>query len=43
MKFSFEEEQLLFAEAIREMLKKFCSPEIINNFTESDSATIPEL
>ena len=43
MKFSFEEEQLLFAEAIREMLKKFCSPEIINHFTESDSATIPKL
>jgi len=43
MKFSFEDEQLLFAEAIREMLKKHCSPEVINEFAESDSDTIPEL
>ena len=43
MKFSFEEDQLLFAEATREMLKKDCSPEAINDYAESDSATMPDL
>ncbi len=43
MKFSFKDEQLLFAEATREMLKKDCSPEAINEFVESDSAAMPEL
>ena len=43
MKFSFKDEQLLFAEATREMLRKDCSPEAINEFVESDSAAMPEL
>ena len=43
MKFSFQDEQLLFAEATREMLKKDCTPEAINKFVKSDSTTMPEL
>ena len=43
MKFCFNEEQVLFAETVREMLTKQCSPDHIDEFISSESGTLAPL
>ena len=41
MKFCFNDQQVLFAETVREMLTKRCSPKHINDFISSDMNSMP--